>query len=100
MSNPFQENTPFSQEKLEAITKNRVRMSVCLIMIMEHRIVPLDSLAKYTGFTFSEINKSCRELVRLQLVDVKPTEALPVFEIIDVDEARDFIKLLEDNLYL
>ena len=93
-------STPFSQEKLESITKNRVRMSVCLIMIMEHKEVYLDALGKYTGFEFADINQSCRELVRLQLIDVKPTDSLPIFKIINVEEARKFIKLLEENLYL
>lgn len=92
--------TPFSQKKLETITKNRVKMSLCLIMIMEHKQVTLEALTKYTGFEFKDINKSCRELVRLRLIDITPTDTLPFFTIIDQDGAKKFIKLIEENLYL
>ena len=87
-------------DKLNEITKNRMKLSLCLIMILEHGQVYLDELVKFTGYSFPEVNKITKDLTRLQLVDIVLTESLPAFKIKDENEARGYLKLLEGTLYL
>ncbi|MCY3414104.1 MAG: hypothetical protein INQ03_20840 [Candidatus Heimdallarchaeota archaeon] len=93
-------SSPFNKEKLELITKNRIQMSLVLIMIIEHQELTLYELTKYTGFDFPVLNEYVKNLARLKLVQVIPTGDLPMLKIIDEEIARDFLKVLEDNLYL
>ena len=69
-------------------------------MIMEYEKVLLDELIRLTGYSFDEVNGITNNLVRLKLIDVQPTEDLPMFSIINHEETRNFLKVLEENYYL
>lgn len=91
---------PATHDKLKEITVNRMKLSLCLIMIIEHGDLTLDELIKLTGYEFKEINRITKDLVRLNLIEIRPSHALPLFKMIDAEESREYLKLLEENFYL
>ncbi|MCY3411437.1 MAG: hypothetical protein INQ03_07375 [Candidatus Heimdallarchaeota archaeon] len=77
------------------ISKDRMLIAICLIMILEHKDIDLQELIHATGLKFDEVRSATQNLSMLKLIEIQPSfRNIPRFKIKNIEDAKKFLKLL------